>query len=211
MLRYIHRNPVRAKICKNVGDYPWSSHPAYLSGTKKWQWLSSGPLLAMFAAKTSVARSKYRNFVQGEDSSKVLEFFDKKNLPSIFGSANFREWIKEGYFERKKHREVPQARQLAPSITEIKKAVCSFYGISEQGLATTMRGRINEPRNLAIYLSRKVSRLKLEDICREFDLGSYSSVSSVVIRTERLLSQSNNLRKKVDKIRKELGKSQAKT
>lgn len=30
VLRYIHQNPVKAKMCKNVGDYPYSSYTAYL-------------------------------------------------------------------------------------------------------------------------------------------------------------------------------------
>lgn len=28
--RYIHMNPVRANIVKNIEDYPWSSYPAYI-------------------------------------------------------------------------------------------------------------------------------------------------------------------------------------
>ncbi|MBU0728624.1 MAG: transposase, partial [Proteobacteria bacterium] len=31
LLRYIHRNPVRAGICKTANDYDWSSHAGYLS------------------------------------------------------------------------------------------------------------------------------------------------------------------------------------
>jgi REP element-mobilizing transposase RayT len=32
LIRYIHRNPIRAKICNKVGDYSWSSHRIYLKG-----------------------------------------------------------------------------------------------------------------------------------------------------------------------------------
>lgn len=32
LIRYIHRNPVRAKICDKVQDYSWSSHRFYLKG-----------------------------------------------------------------------------------------------------------------------------------------------------------------------------------
>jgi REP element-mobilizing transposase RayT len=39
LLRYIHRNPVRADMCVNVGDYPWSSHKGYLSSATRWDWL----------------------------------------------------------------------------------------------------------------------------------------------------------------------------
>ena len=33
LVRYIHLNPVRARMVKDPGDYPWSSHRAYLGGT----------------------------------------------------------------------------------------------------------------------------------------------------------------------------------
>ncbi len=36
VMRYIHRNPLKAGIVKNPGDYPWSSHNGYLSKAKKW-------------------------------------------------------------------------------------------------------------------------------------------------------------------------------
>ena len=61
------------------------------------------------------------------------------------------------------------------------------------------------------YTARKLSRQKLGDISKEFNLGSYSSVSSAVTRTEQLLSQSKNLRKKLQKIKEYISKSQAKT
>ena len=149
--------------------------------------------------------------MEGLDSEGIVEFFEKKNLPSILGSEKFVQWVKHKYFERKKHNEVPQSLQLAPTIAEIKEAVMRSFDISEQDLSKTIRGQVNEARNLAIYLARKLSRQRLRDISKEFDLGSYSSVSSVVARTELLLSQSKSLRNKLDKIKKELGKSQAKT
>lgn len=32
VLRYIHRNPIRANICININGYPWSSHYFYKKG-----------------------------------------------------------------------------------------------------------------------------------------------------------------------------------
>lgn len=31
VLRYIHQNPVKARVVKRIGDYPYSSYPAYLA------------------------------------------------------------------------------------------------------------------------------------------------------------------------------------
>jgi REP element-mobilizing transposase RayT len=211
LLRYIYRNPVRANLCKTVADYSWSSHQGYLSDAGKWDWLFKHFLLGMFSDQPRRARKEYLKFVQDEDSMAVLKFFSKKNLASIFGSENFVQWVKTKYHALKKNREVPQSRQLAPTIAEIKKAVSLCFGVEEKVLSRTKRGQVNEPRNLAIFISRKRSGLKLDEIGKEFDLGSYSSVSSVVIRTEHLLSRNKELRKMMDTINSKLNKSQAKT
>jgi REP element-mobilizing transposase RayT len=211
LLRYIHRNPVRAGMSKSVDDFVWSSHAGYLSRAKKWDWLSKDLLLAMFSDRPATALQEYRKFVQGKETSEVLEFYDKKNLPTIFGTDKFAQWVKDEFFERKKHQEIPQTWQLAPTVADIKEAVCRSYGIAEMELTRTKRGQVNEPRNLAIYLSRKLTRSKLEDIGKEFALGNYSSVSSTVIRTESLLANSGRLCKKLEEIRRVLSKSQAKT
>ncbi len=197
LLRYVHRNPVRANMCEAVADYPWTSHQGYLSDAGRWDWLSKQFLLGMFSDKSGVAKREYEKFVRNEDSLGVLDFFGKKNPASVFGSRDFVQWVKDKYYELKKHNEVPQSRLLAPTIDEIKEAVIRSYGVEAMVLEQTKRGRINEPRNLAIFLSRKLSGLRLEAICQAFGLGSYSSVSSVVIRTELLLSQSKQLRKRV--------------
>ena len=64
LLRYIHRNPVRAGMCKSVEEYPWSSHHGYISSAKKWDWLYKEFLLGMFSDKKTIARKKYLEFAQ---------------------------------------------------------------------------------------------------------------------------------------------------
>ena len=36
LVRYIHRNPLRAAMVKKMGDYRWSSYRGYLSYSKTW-------------------------------------------------------------------------------------------------------------------------------------------------------------------------------
>ncbi|MCP3888454.1 MAG: transposase [Desulfobulbaceae bacterium] len=107
LLRYIHRNPVRARICQSVSDYPWSSHHVYVATTQKSNWLYTELLLGMFSEN----------------------LFSKKKLPTILGSRNFVDWIKGKYYQKKKHDEVPQSKDLAPTIFEIKKVVSNCYKI----------------------------------------------------------------------------------
>ncbi len=211
LLRYIHRNPIRANICQSIKDYPWTSHHGYISNAKKWEWLHKHFLLSMFAGKAKKAKKAYTEFIQDADSLEVTHFYSKKNLASVFGSSDFVEWIKGKFYLLKKNAEIPESRQLAPTISDIKKVVCQLYKENEKVLEQTKRGQVNEPRNLSIYLARKHSGLKLSEIGIEFGLEKYSSVSSIVIRTEQMISQDKKLKKRVEKIRSMLDKSQAKT
>lgn len=210
LLRYIHRNPVRAKICQSVSDFNWSSHYGYISSCKDDKWLHKEFLLSMFADSPDRANTLYRKFVDGEDSQDILDFYGKKNLSSFFGSLEFVQMIKAKYRSTKEDSEVPQSKQLAPTVIEIKNIVSNIYGVEEKAFMKSIRGQVNEPRNVAIYLSRKRSGLSLQDIGSQFNLAKYSSVSSIVCRTERQLLRDRKFSKKMKKILKQLDKSQAK-
>ncbi|MFC1827539.1 helix-turn-helix domain-containing protein [Thermodesulfobacteriota bacterium] len=73
--------------------------------------------------------------------------------------------------------------------------------MNEKVLIHSIRGQKNEPRNLVIYLARRHSGLSLAEIGSEFGLRKYSSVSSIVMRTEHLMSQSKQLQKKAENVR----------
>ena len=211
LLRYIHRNPLRAGMCESVQEYQWSSHHAYVSQAKKWDWLYKDALLNMFSEKPSSARQAYSSFVQLGDSPELSDFFSKKNLSPVLGSEDFIHWVKEKFYQHKKDAEVPESRRFAPELGEIKQAVCREYAIDEEVLGHSQRGEVNEPRNVAIYLARKLSGLRLSEIGNVFGQLKYSSVSSIVFRTERLVSEQKAIEKRIKRIRKELVKSHAKT
>lgn len=211
LLRYIHRNPIRANMCDAVGDYPWSSHQGYLSLAKKWDWLHKSILLRMLGQDQQKGIKQYKNFVQCKDSGTILDFFSKKNLPSFLGSEEFIEWVKGAFRRLQNHKEIPQSRHLAPTISEIKEEVCRFYKVEESSLTKSRRGRENEARNVAIYLARKRGGLRLDVIGQVFGIEKYSSVSSVVTRMKKQIAQRKELDLRVEKIGLRLNKSQAKT
>lgn len=210
LLRYIHRNPVRAKMCQSVSNFKWSSHYSYISSRKDMQWLHKEFLLSMFADSSDRAKALYRKFVDGEDSPDILDFYGKKNLSSFLGSLEFVQMIKAKYRRRKEDSEVPQSKQLAPTVIEIKNIVSDSYGVDKQTFTKSIRGQVNEPRSVAIYLSRKRSGLSLQDIGSQFNIAKYSSVSSIVCRTEQQLLRDRKFSKKVETILDRLDKSQAK-
>lgn len=66
LVRYIHLNPLRAGLVKNMGEldrYPWSGHSA-LMGNKKREWQDVDYVLSWFGKTKNTARKKYRIYVR---------------------------------------------------------------------------------------------------------------------------------------------------
>ena len=79
-----------------------------------------------------------------------------------------------------------------------------FYGIGEERLLVSRRGVLNEPRNMAIFLTRCLRNDSLKQICEQFEMNKYSSVSSIIERMKALVKKERKLRKRVEKLISEL-------
>jgi putative transposase len=76
--RYIHLNPVRAKIVKNIGalrQYPWSGH-AVIMGKAKREWQDINTVLRYFGKRRKEAITRYEGYIKegsGQGRQAVLE------------------------------------------------------------------------------------------------------------------------------------------
>lgn len=211
VLRYIHRNPLRAGMVSNLKDFAWSSHHGYISRAKKWEWLYKDFLLFMLSGKKSRSRSAYIDFVSQVEPAEIERFYSLKNLPSVLGSNSFKEWVKEKFSYLRFQKEIPESRELAPSPENIIATVCSYYKIKKEQIAVSKRGTENLPRDIAIYLVRLHCRDTLSNIGRYFGIGHYSTVSSAVERIKSRKNQDRSLQRQLVKIEEKFIKSQRQT
>lgn len=80
LLRYIHRNPVKAGICKDVKDYKWSSHCFYMENTSSY---INVDFILNFLGKDK--RSSIREYLKlvnskGDESDKEKDYVLIKEL-----------------------------------------------------------------------------------------------------------------------------------
>jgi putative transposase len=211
LVRYIHRNPLRAGLTDKLDRYVWSSHKGYISRAKKWDWLGKQFVLSMFSGDKAEQIRIYRDFVAMEDSEEITKVFKKKKWPSVLGTEDFVNSIRQRSFLPNANDEVPQSKELAPDSDQIKKAVYQSYRINEAELIVSRRGVFNEPRNVAIYLMRRVRGDSLNQIATQFQIGKYSSVSSAIERMKTLLAKDRKLRIRVENLISQLIKSQEQT
>lgn len=211
VMRYIHRNPLRAGMVKSLNDYQWCSHAGYLSRAKKWAWLENGDLLAMLATKKNKQRSSYIDFISKGDSEEIERFYSLKNLPAILGDKTFKEFIKEKFSDLLNQPEIPESKILALEAEKVISAVCQYYSVSRAGLFKTRRGVKNLPRDAAIYLVRSLCRVTLPGVGSEFGIKNYSSVSSAVQRVKSKIKSDNQIGKELCQIKELVNKSQKRT
>jgi putative transposase len=199
LVRYIHRNPLRAGIVSDLKNYPWSSHNGYISNAKKWEWLHKNYILEMFSKVKNLQVTAYKRFVSKEDLGVLVQHYSKEKIPSILGGEDFVKWVKDRFSKKKKEKEIPESKKLCPEIIDIKKAICSRYKIEEEDLLKSRRGLENEARDLAIYMSRIMRGELLETIGQEFNLNNYSSVSTAIERIRKKL-ESNKFKRHYEQI-----------
>ena len=208
LLRYIHRNPLESGMVNNINKYTWSSHKAYLSGSKKWDWLHKKYVLSLFSRNGGESIRRYKQFVSKGTLEEINQILARKKLPTVIGSNSFVEKIKELFFTDKKHEEVPESRYLAPDIDKIIEEVCKFYNVNKDVLFSSRRGLFNEPRNVAIYLIRRLRGGTLKEAGKIFGIEKNSTVSSVVERLKLEIERNKNLNKRIGILRAKLTKSQ---
>jgi len=210
VLRYIHKIPVRAGLVENTGDFFWSSHRGYTSRAKKWDWLCKDFLLAMFSPKGNLAKKAYRSFIEEQESDAIERFYSKKNMSSVMGGDDFKEWVKETFSALRFHREIPESNALGLDSAKVRRLVCQVFRVKEDVLMHSRRGKENQARDVAIYLQRKYCGQTLEELGKDYGITKYSTVSSAYERVKAKLPDDRKLSITIAKIENKLHKGQKK-
>jgi putative transposase len=134
LLKYIHHNPIRAKIAETIDAYPWSSHYAYIGKANPLSLVDIDQVLRMYSENKTRARKHYRAFMQDGVEVKKEEIYaviDQR----LQGDEEFVERIMEKHeADIKKGK-----RKKEYTIPEIAKAAETHHGVSIDQLRSTGR------------------------------------------------------------------------
>jgi putative transposase len=165
----------------------------------------------MFSEHKAEAVKAYRNFVNEGIPEEINRILGSRKWPPVIGKESFIDWVKNSFFLKKRHIEVPESKMLAPDARKIWGVVCRLYNVNEEDLLVSRRGTTNEPRDVAIYLTKKLTGSTLQEIGREFGINNYSSVSTVIERTKKKADTERAFRKRIEKLEMDLMVSQKQT
>ncbi len=132
LVRYIHLNPVRAKLVKEPQEYRWSSYNSYLTEAKDL--IDTDRVLRVFSERVSHARRRYRDFIQEAIGEGRNEKFYRAIGQQVLGSDKFLEEVesKIGKIDRPLRK---------PSLQQILSAVKEVTGIVEDNILSRKRGK----------------------------------------------------------------------
>jgi len=207
-VRYIHRNPLRAGLVNNLDDYIWSSHKGYLSIAGKWNWLYKNFILSLLSKNRKDWLRHYRRWVSVAEEDEVGKKINGVKWPVCIGPQEFIDHIKEKYGSGKFNKEIPSSRELLPDTKRIIDAVCRDYGVEETEIIGKRRGKRNEARNTAIYLTRRLRLDTFKEIGDQYGIDNDRTVRSVFERMKKRLIADRNLVRKMEKLQDLIKRSQ---
>ena len=171
LVRYVHLNPVRARLCDAPGAWRWSGHRAYL-GRAAAPWLTTDWVLGLLAPGQRAARAAYRDFVaDGMGEGRRAEFHAGNGGGGrLLGDESF---IERALAEAGERPETP------PPLDAIIAIAAGEYGVAAADLAGPSRARhLSAARGLACLLARETGAAPLSALAARFgrDPSSLSRV-----------------------------------
>jgi putative transposase len=195
--RYLHLNPVRAKIVERPEDYRQSSYRSYVK-TQKEAIVTTDLILGMVSEDGKTARRAYREYVE-----KGVTEEGRNPLEDVYGGVilGSRGFIKQALRMLKEtaldQEEIARRRELRKfEIEDVIEAVCSYFEVSADRLAEGG----NDLRDMAIYLLKRHTSFLNRQIGELFEGLTYSGVSKANQRFSTRMSGDRSLRKAVEKI-----------
>ena len=192
LTRYIHLNPIRAGLVKNLEDFRWSSHRAYL-GKASFPWLTTEWVLSQFGKRMQMARKRYQEFVSEGVQEGHREEFHR-------GTGNTRVLGDDHFVDRILSKNEP-GRHEVPSIGQIIQRVSRTYGVAETDLKSVAQRRaLSEARAVVGWLVREGNCGTLTEAGRRLN-RDVATMSSAV---QRLLDRSMKeppVRRRLERLR----------
>ena len=202
LTRYIHLNPIRAKMVENPWDYKWSSYKAYIGRKREDKQIDKQEIRRYL----DMTGESYKLFVLGgmsggdEEKGEEYNIFNDVYGGFLLGRVGF---IKEKLKELKiqvESDEISYRKALDVGIEpeRIIEEVARIYKKKPEELITS-RTRPATEKQVAIYLIRRHTGLTNGEIGKIFKMRA-QAVSKAGIKIERKMKENRKIRGQVKKL-----------
>ena len=137
LVRYIHLNPLRAKVVKDISAldrYRYSGH-SYLMGKRTNEWQALERVLAYFGDRVSLARRRYRAYLKkGMGQGRRPELVGGGLIRSSGGWAAVRSMRKAGVSLKSDERILGSSNFVDTVLAESQEAMHNKYALAAKGI-----------------------------------------------------------------------------
>jgi REP-associated tyrosine transposase len=181
LIRYIHRNPLKAQLVENLTDHEWTSHRCYMFTGEGPEWLRKDIALSKFGKYEKSAKRKMEEFVKEEVPKDLENMLERLRWPVMLGGKEFKERIK-GILRGKKieTREIPQHKEVG-RVSAIEVAdflVEKVEGWDKRIFNVSKERKLVEKRRQFAYLCREYLHIPCREICNVLGGITFASVSN---------------------------------
>ena len=178
LTRYIHLNPVRARLAAEPDDYPWSSYRQYITGNRLAPWLNTTWTLERFGGDHREGRDRYRRYVEEGIRAEPIDPLHQAVSGVILGGKDFVERVRERFLDNRSDKPAVRARKplrVVP-LEKVIRVVSALCDSDEEEIRR--RGRHgNVARQLAMFLAQRHCGLTNARIGAEFGKIEGTNVS----------------------------------
>ncbi|MBF0217542.1 MAG: transposase [Candidatus Omnitrophica bacterium] len=154
--RYLHLNPVRAKMSKKPEDFKWSSYKYFLNNKEFPDFLDIDRTLRFFDNDPLRYKEYVEEGLSGEIDNPLIDTF----AGAILGRKEFIETVKKKYIAAGdiKYRDLPSLRMINNDILD------PGYILNKLSSYTPAEITRKDKKKIGVYLLRKYTDLTLEEI-----------------------------------------------
>lgn len=196
LIRYIHLNPVRAKIVEDIKTYTWTGHIDFIR-RRPISVVDTDFVLAQFSPQYYEARNLYVRFIA--DGMHL----DSESLKTMLHNPDYEDREKP-LSQLVKHEECRQNPIVKPSLEVIEKIICKINNISPSLLRSNSKiSPVCRSRHSFCYIAKIIGGHKIKVIAKHLNI-SEASVSIAVRREDRRIEEEITHRRVMQKLKKEL-------
>lgn len=176
LVRYIHLNPVRARIAQSIINYKWSSHHSYM-GTAVTEWLTTTRVLSLFSTNQHEARIRYAEFM-GEQPN--VDIGDRLRTGSKLDSRTLGadSWLEDLVITK------PAPGPLK-NLEFVIDDFCRRYGVTAEQLASPSREHfLSQVRAEIALTASSTGSASISEVARRFG-RSQPTLSRAVSRLRK--------------------------
>ena len=182
--RYVHLNPVRAKMVVLPEEYHWSSYHVYRYGREALNapaWLDWTTVLQEHSQNLRNARRAYQRFVEQGIRNPPTSPLEAAVEGVFLGKTAWVEAMRERLAKEPEDGNVPLRKRLAwrPTAVEIVRVVRDHFNVPSSTF-DAVRRHGNDARVAAIYLLRRLTDQTVSATAEQFGGVSAAAISKVV-------------------------------